>query len=180
MHLVLIGYRGSGKTTVGRMLAGRVGLPFVDADEHLVAAAGMTIREIFAAGGEADFRDRETRAIAELLQRPDHVIALGGGALLRAANRASLSTSNARVVYLRGDAVELHRRIVADPATAAARPALTHLGGGVQEVRHLLAGREPAYLAASSIVVDVAGRPVNDIVEAIFHRDAEGSKRSQH
>ncbi|MDB5297779.1 MAG: aroL, partial [Phycisphaerales bacterium] len=130
MSVFLIGYRGSGKTTVGRRLADRLWQSFVDSDERVVAAVGgITIKEIFEREGEAGFRDRESAVVRELAAAADHVVALGGGAVLRPENRAAIAAGGHKVIYLRCDAAELYRRIHADPATAASRPALTHLGG---------------------------------------------------
>src|SRR5579871_2400108 len=99
MSIVLIGYRGSGKTTLGRMLAERTGREFVDADDRIVARAGKSIARIFAEEGETAFRDLETAVLAEILQFPNHVIAVGGGALDRAENRRALSAGRQAVVY---------------------------------------------------------------------------------
>jgi shikimate kinase len=155
MSVFLIGYRGSGKSTVGRRLADRLWQAFHDSDELVVRGAGMSIKDIFAAEGEAGFRDRESAVVRELAMLDDHVVALGGGAVLRAENRAVLKDAGHKVIYLRCDPDELHRRIAADPETAANRPALTGLGGGVDEVRRLLAEREPIYRSCMSAELDV-------------------------
>src|SRR5215217_1251232 len=130
MSVFLIGYRGSGKSTVGRRLADRLWQSFHDSDELVVKQAGMTIKEIFAAEGEAGFRDRESAVVRELAMLDDHVVALGGGAVLRQQNRDALKAAGHKVIYLRCEPQELLKRIHADPATAANRPALTGLGGG--------------------------------------------------
>ena len=163
MRVVLIGYRGSGKTTVGRHLAGRLGLPFVDADEELVRDAGRSIKDIFASDGEAAFRDAEAAVLVALLAGPAAVLSLGGGVVLREANRAALRSAGGTRVYLYADVDTLHARIHADPLTAANRPALTHLGGGVEEIRSLLAARDPLYRAVATHVLDVAGVPVDEV-----------------
>ena len=155
MSIVLIGYRGSGKTTVGRRLAEALWWSFVDVDELIVSRAGKSIREIFAERGEAGFRDLEAQAVAHASALNDHVIALGGGALLRPENRQAIAGGGHKVIYLRCDPAELHRRIQADPATAAARPALTALGGSLEEIQQLLAQREPIYRQAMTAELDV-------------------------
>ncbi len=167
MSIVLIGYRGSGKTTIGRALAGRLGWPFVDADAVVVERAGMTIREIFDRHGEPHFRAMESAVVAELAGRADHVIALGGGAVLAAGTRATLAAAGHPVVYLRGTPDELHRRIAADPATADARPSLTALGGGLDEVKTLVAAREAVYRSTMTHEVDVVGRTVDELAAAL-------------
>lgn len=155
-HLVLIGYRGCGKSSVGPLLAGRLGRPFRDADAELEADAGTSIRDIFAAEGEAGFRDRETATLRKLTAGEPAVIATGGGAVLRAENRDLLRASGF-VVWLRAPAEVLWGRIAADPTTAARRPNLA--GGGFAEVAALLAAREPLYAAAAHAAVDATRSP---------------------
>jgi shikimate kinase len=138
--LFLIGYRGSGKTTVGRLVADRLGLDFLDADSVLEDRYGRTIREIFAAEGEAGFRDKEAAVLAELCARTRTVIATGGGIVLREENRQRLNR-HGFVAWLTADPAMLLARIQADPTTVERRPAL--VGGGPAEVEQLLAVREP-------------------------------------
>jgi shikimate kinase len=166
MGIVLVGYRGSGKTTVGRRLADRLGLGFVDLDDRIVAAAGKTIRAIFAEKGESAFRDLESRALAEALAESagQSVVSLGGGAIERAENRRVLRDSGRRVVYLRCEVEELLRRISADPQTTLSRPNLTALGGGREEIAALLARREPWYREVADGEIDVTGLALNDVV----------------
>ncbi len=152
MHIYLMGYRGSGKSTVGRLLAQRLGWPVIDTDDLIEAAAGSTIREIFEAEGEAGFRDREERAIAEVaaLISP-HVVALGGGAVLRAANQRVLQASG-QIVWLHGSAKLLSARIDADANTAQRRPQLSQRTG-YDEVVEILAVREPIYRQLAKFTV---------------------------
>ena len=168
MNLVLIGYRGSGKTTVGRLLAERLGYGFVDLDEQIVARAGQTIKAIFEQHGEPHFRDLETATLAEAATLQDHVLSLGGGAVLREENRRHLASSRHRVIYLRADPVELLRRIRADVATAANRPNLTPLAGGLEEITQLLAVREPIYRSMAHHEVDVTARPPAEVVDFLL------------
>ena len=100
--VALVGLMGAGKTSIGRRLAQRLGLPFIDADAEIEAAAGMSIEEIFQRHGEAAFRDGERRVIARLLEVPAHVLATGGGAFMDAATRALLR-ARAITVWLRAD-----------------------------------------------------------------------------
>ena len=155
MSIVLIGYRGSGKTTLGKLLARQLGRLFVDSDEQIIARAGRDIARIFATIGEPGFRDLESQVIADLARHEDHVIALGGGALGREQNRTALAARKHELVYLRCEAVELHRRIVADVATAQSRPPLTALGGSLDEIRLLLAQREAIWRTALTHEIDV-------------------------
>src|SRR3954453_3034706 len=131
MSVVLLGYRGSGKTTLGHKLADRLWIKFVDTDDLVVAAAGKTIREIFENDGEQKFRDLEVQAVREACNREDHIIALGGGAVLREENRTLLKSLAFSRLYLRCEPEELLKRIEADPTTAVNRPSLTPLAGSL-------------------------------------------------
>lgn len=155
MSTVLIGYRGSGKSTIGRKLADQLWQKFVDVDDLIVQRAGKSIREIFEQDGEPRFRDIESEAVREVSELAEHVVALGGGSLLREENRDVLRSAGHRVLYLRCEPEELHRRIHTDPQTAATRPSLTNLGGGIDEIRKLLAEREPTYRAMMHAELDV-------------------------
>jgi shikimate kinase len=162
MSVVLLGYRGSGKTSVGAKLADRMWLKFVDTDDLIVKAVGMTIREIFEKDGESRFRDLESDAIREALSGDEKVIALGGGAVLREPNRVILKNDAHRRIYLRCEPQVLHERIQADQTTAATRPALTHLGGGIDEIRSLLAQREPLYREVMTAELDVTNLSIDE------------------
>lgn len=155
MSTFLIGYRGSGKSTIGRKLADQLWQKFVDVDDLIVQRAGKSIREIFEQDGEPRFRDIESEVVREVSALAEHVIALGGGSLLREDNREVIRSAGHRVLYLRCDPEELHRRIHTDPQTAATRPSLTNLGGGIDEIRKLLAEREPTYRAMMHAELDV-------------------------
>jgi shikimate kinase len=154
-NIVLIGYRGSGKTILGPKLAARLRLGFVDTDALIVGRAGKSIKEIFEREGEERFRDLESDAVTQVMGLADHVIALGGGALGRESNRQAIRAAQSRVVYLRCEPEELWRRIQADPQTAAMRPSLSHLAGSLEEVRHLLSRREPIYRQMKRHELDV-------------------------
>ena len=108
--IVLVGLMGVGKSTVGRRLAGRLGLPFVDADEEIEAAAKMTISEMFARFGEPSFRDGERRVIRRLIDGSPKVIATGGGAFLQPDTRALILTQ-AVAIWLRADPQVLAERV---------------------------------------------------------------------
>lgn len=155
-HLFLIGYRGSGKTSVGAAVAARLSRAFIDADAVLEAVAGMTIRDIFATEGEGGFRDRESATLRDLATGEPAVIATGGGVVLREANR-DLLRATGFVVWLRASADVLWHRILSDPTTAARRPDLA--GGGRAEVEALLAAREPLYAATAHSSVEAAESP---------------------
>jgi shikimate kinase len=164
-RLILIGYRGTGKTTVARLVAERLGWPWQDADAYLEGKLGRTVRAVFAAEGEAGFRAHEAAALAELLEAPRLVLATGGGVVLRPDNRARLRAAG-RVVWLTADAGTIWARLQGDPATAAQRPALTGLPGP-EEVAALLAAREPWYRECATAVVDTAGRTPAAVADTI-------------
>ena len=164
MSIALLGYRGSGKSTIGKRLADRLWQPFVDTDELVVRKAGTSIREIFDKQGEAAFRNLESQVVAEASVLAEHVIALGGGAVLREENRKVLKEAGLKLIYLRCEPDELVKRIQADPASADARPDLTELGGGIEEVRKVLAEREPIYRSVMTAELDVTYLSPQDAV----------------
>ena len=166
-HLYLIGYRGCGKSTVARALAGRLGWPSVDTDERIEADCGRSIRSLFESEGENYFRDCEAATIAEVaaLEVPS-VVALGGGAILRESNRQQLQTSG-RCVWLQASAARLFDRISADHTSADRRPALSKRGG-FEEVVELLAAREPLYSQLAELTVLTEGKTPDEVVAEIF------------
>lgn len=165
--LSLIGYRGTGKSTVGKILAERLNRRFLDADLEIEARAGRSIPEIFAVSGEPAFRDWEERTLRELVRdHPGGILATGGGAVMRPANRALL-LKHGLVVWLKADADELARRLSADPRQGAARPALTP-AGTIAEIGSLLEARSPSYAELAHRVIDTAGRTPEDVARIIL------------
>jgi len=146
MNLVLIGYRCTGKTTVGRILAEKLGWPLVDTDTLIQERAGKSIKDIVAAGGWPEFRRLERETIADVAAQDRRVISAGGGAILDEVNRKALRAGG-RVVLLTAAPEMIWQRMKADPRTLAERPNLTD-SGGIAEVRNVLAEREAAYQAA--------------------------------
>jgi shikimate kinase len=165
-NIVLVGARCTGKTTVGRLLAARLGWPFADADDHVEAAAGRSVADIFAAEGEHGFRAREAAAVAELAARAGWVIATGGGAVLGAANRRRLA-ERGFVVWLTAAPQALWDRLRADPATAARRPNLT-AAGGEDEVKAVAAAREPLYREIAHFVTPTDSLSPDAVAAAIL------------
>src|SRR6185437_13026647 len=137
--IVLVGMMGAGKSTIGRRLAARINLPFVDADAEIEAAAGMTIPEIFELHGEPHFRDGEARVIARLLDSGPSVLATGGGAFMREETRNRVHRQ-AISVWLKADIHTIMRRV----KRRADRP-LLHTANPVATVERLLSEREPFY-----------------------------------
>jgi 3-dehydroquinate dehydratase/shikimate dehydrogenase len=161
----LIGYRGSGKTTVGRLLAGLVGGVCVDTDELIEAGAGCSIAELFQGEGESGFRRREAEAVAQAIAGEAAVISVGGGAILDRRNTDALRASTV-VVWLAAPPEVLAERIATDPNTARTRPALTKLDP-VEEIRRVLAGRLDAYQRAADIVLDTANLSAGETAERV-------------
>jgi len=164
MVITLIGYRGSGKSTVAPPLADRLGYVWADADAEIERIAGRTIREIFIAEHEAGFRRREREALAQLLALDRLVLAAGGGAILDPDTRARMRAAGP-VVWLKAPVATLADRIAADPATAVRRPSLA--GGGVAEIERLLAEREPLYRETATLEIDTDGHSALQIVDKI-------------
>jgi shikimate kinase len=152
MNLFLIGYRGSGKTTVAAALAEQLRWPWLDADAELERRAGKSIKQIFELSGEAAFRDLESAVIADLAACNQQIVALGGGAILRDENRRLIKNSG-KVVWLQASPETLLARIHTDPTTAERRPNLTGQGG-LAEIRELLAARAPLYAACADLAID--------------------------
>ena len=152
MLLALVGLPGSGKSTVGRQLARRLGLPFTDSDHVIEQRIGCSIRSFFEREGESAFRDLEQGVIDELMQSANGVVATGGGAVLRAANRDRLHAS-AKVIYLRSTPEEVHRRLRHD----ANRP-LLQVADPMERLRSLQAERDPLYRETAHFVIET-GRP---------------------
>jgi shikimate kinase len=161
--LFLIGYRGAGKTEVARLLAPMLGWAWLDADAVLEERAGQSIRQIFAAEGEPGFRAREAALLQELSGLQDHVIATGGGVILREENRAALKRG--AVVWLRAPADVLWQRMQADVTTSERRPDLAQ--GGRAEVEELLRVREPLYQACQDFTVEASAQAPEQIADVI-------------
>ena len=162
MSIVLIGYRGCGKTSIGRKLADRLWQPFVDTDDLVVKKAGKSIKDIFEQDGEQRFRQLESEAIKEAAKLDEHVIALGGGGATRSENVKILRDAGHKMIYLRCEPAELFRRIQLDPNTGTSRPPLTAKGGGIEEIAAVMAEREPAYRAAAQAELDVTHLSVDE------------------
>lgn len=168
MLIILIGYRGAGKSTVARELAQRLGWTCIDADEEIERRTGRTIAEVFAEGGEAAFRGLESRILAELVRREQIVLAAGGGAVLSAENRELIATAG-KVVWLKADAATIARRVADDRATAARRPKLT-AQGGESEIVELLAQRVALYRQCANLEIETEDKSPAEIADEILDR----------
>ncbi len=150
--IFLIGLMGAGKTTVGRALAARLGLQFVDSDQEIERERGCSIAELFARDGEAAFRDIEAQVIDVLTRRDDVVLATGGGAVLRPENRKALR-ERGTVVYLRANPDDLAHRLRHDRT----RPLLQQ-GDMRARLHELYRLRDPLYRETAHFVIDT-GKP---------------------
>ncbi|GAN34985.1 MAG: shikimate kinase [Candidatus Brocadia sp. AMX2] len=166
MNIILIGFRGTGKTTVGKILAQRMGKEFIDADEYLEQKEGKTIKNIFAVGGEKLFREIEAQIISELCILDNKVIATGGGAILREENVRKLR-KNGIIIYLDADVDTIYKRIHEDTQTQQRRPSLTNRGA-YEEIEYLLAYRRPLYDRIADFVVNTAGLSKNEAAKKII------------
>ena len=163
--IFLIGYRGTGKTTLAQELAARLGRDWIDADDVVEARAGKTIAAIFAEDGEAAFRDLEAQAVAELCGRTRTVVGLGGGAVLREESRRAIQAAGP-IVWLTASVETIQARMATDTTTAARRPNLTNAGGRI-EIEKVLAERTPIYRACATFVVDTEGKEPSEVADEI-------------
>ncbi|MGB4891860.1 MAG: shikimate kinase [Propionicimonas sp.] len=160
--IVLVGFMGAGKSTVGRLLAERLGVSFADSDDVIEASVGLSIADIFEGYTEAGFRDLEARVIAAQLAGASGVLALGGGAVTTESVRVALAGHD--VVLLDISLTEALRRIGGDPS----RPLLNR-----PDLAQIFAGRAQCYRGVATLTVAVAGRSPQQIVEDVASALAE-------
>jgi shikimate kinase len=175
--VVLVGMMGAGKSTIGRRLSARLGMPFLDADAEIEAAAGMSIPDIFESRGEPDFRDGEARVIARLLDGGPAVLATGGGAFMRKETRDRIR-DKAVSIWLKVDADIIMRRVKRRsdrPLLQTADPEAT--------VGRLISEREPVYQQADLTIWsrDVPHEKiVDECIEALHGRLCGGGVKASH
>jgi len=157
--IVLVGFMGSGKTTVGQLLAARLGLRFADSDQVIEQRHGRSVREIFAEDGEAAFRAAEHEVLAELMRGPDAVVSVGGGAVEHQSSRRLLRA--ARVIYLQVGYDEAMRRVGGDPG----RPLLRR-----PDLDDVYRRRLPVYQSVATLTVGTAGRPAEAVCLEVISR----------
>jgi shikimate kinase len=160
-NVFLVGLMGAGKTSVGKLLARRLGKAFCDCDQEIERATGVKIPVIFEIEGEGGFRARESKMLAELVNRSDTVLATGGGAVLSAENRALLS-GNGVVVYLRAAAPDLWNRTRHDKN----RP-LLKTGEPLAKLEQLFMERDPLYKGVADIIVDSSTQSVTSLAHRV-------------
>lgn len=165
MKIILIGYRCAGKTSVGREIAKRVGIPFFDTDELIQSTTGKTIREIVDEEGWDAFRREEQKVIKNLPSRADAVIAAGGGAIMDTENRNTLKR-NGFCIWLTVDVKTIVERMMNDQASNEQRPPLSSDESG-GETAEILAVREPVYQALADCTVDTSGKEIDVVTDEV-------------
>jgi shikimate kinase len=166
MNLVLVGYRASGKTTVGRRLSASLQKAFVDTDDLIEERQGIPIGEIVKIHGWDYFRAIERKVISEISDHDDLIIAAGGGAVLKAENVKALKR-NGFIIWLKADIRVLLQRMAKDPRTATGRPSLTGKGS-LEELKEILAQRENFYKQASEAQVETSLLDVDGVVNNVL------------
>jgi shikimate kinase len=165
--IVLVGLMGAGKTTVGRQIAARLCLPFVDSDHEVERRTGVSVATVFEIEGEEGFRRRESAVIAEVLAGPPLVLATGGGAVLRQENRLVMKTAGL-VAYIAVDPRVLYERTRHDRS----RP-LLQVSDPLQKLRDLYLQRDPLYREVATLVLDGNrnnARQIVDLLDQELHR----------
>lgn len=163
-NIFLIGMPGAGKSTLGKALANRLGLNFIDADQEIVSRTGVSIATIFEIEGETGFRAREVQLIAELVTANSTILATGGGAILASESR-KLMRDNGIVIYLRADLGDLSARTLRDtkrPLLQGANP--------ITVLRALLDFREPLYNETAHLVIDTGRLHATKLADQIIER----------
>lgn len=164
MNVALFGFMGVGKSAVGRILAERNGLRFVDLDAEIEARAGKSIPSIFEEEGEAAFREIEKAVALEAAARDRQVIACGGSTVLDAESREGLSETS-RMILLTAEPATILERVEAEGETRPLLQVDDRIGG----IESLLAARNPHYIRAADLIVDTTGRTPQQVAEDIMN-----------
>ncbi len=167
MNLFLIGYRCTGKTSVGKALADALGLFFVDVDHLLVKEEGKPITELTAQKGWNYFRRREKEILQSICKQDGQVVATGGGVVLDPDNVAIMKKSG-RLIWLQASPQIIRERMLVDQMTAAQRPALTS-HGSLNEIESILKERISFYKTAMDFSIDTDGKKIEDIAMSIIN-----------
>lgn len=163
MNIVLIGFRGTGKTSVGKGLSEKLGLEFIDADDIIEERSGISIREIFQTKGESAFRLIESDVISELSKLDTKIIAAGGGAVLEYKNVKNLKRHGI-LILLEADSDTIYKRIKDDDRTKSQRPPLSEQNLH-QEIKDLLKFRKDYYQRAADHTVNTTDKTVETVVD---------------
>jgi shikimate kinase len=175
MNIVLIGYRCSGKTAVGKALAGKLGKDFIDTDILIEENSGCTIETIISKKGWGHFREIEKILIAEVSEKNNQVIATGGGAIMDTEN-VKLLKRNGWIVWLNGRPEVLAKRMTIDQRRGKARPSLTG-ADPLEEITEVLAIRAPFYERASNFSVDTSTVTLKETANLIINNLPEKARR---
>jgi len=165
MNVVLIGYRGTGKSTVGKLVAARLGRVLVSTDAEIVKSVGQSIPEIVEKNGWEHFRDLETKICQDLAGRDGLVIDTGGGAILRSQNVEGLR-HRGKLFWLTASVETIAKRIGSDTQ----RPSLTGTKSFVDEIQDVLRDRTPKYQAAADYVIETEGKSITQVADEILGR----------
>jgi shikimate kinase len=173
-NIALIGFRATGKTTIGQALAAKLGWTFVDMDERLTAQFGTDIHAWVKQHGWEAFRDAEARLLGKLACGQGQVVATGGGVILCPANRERLR-QRFLVIWLQASAASIEARLAQDPKTASQRPPLTQLSAQ-DEITHLLEERTPLYAATAHMTLNTDGQKTATLLTSLlaWHRLDQG------
>ena len=177
INLYLVGYRCTGKTGIGRLLACRLRRPFVDCDRALAVAAGRSVRDIVADEGWSGFRLREKRTLHEISRRNGVVVATGGGAVLHPVNVTRMRSSGI-VVWLTATPATIRRRMLLDHHSADLRPALTD-AAAADEIESVLESRFSAYCTAADFRISTDGRTMAGIADDVTCRLSKHTARTR-
>ena len=167
MNIYLIGYRCTGKTSVGRLLSERTGWQLVDTDQRIVAHAGMPVSDIVTQNGWSYFRELEKQMLAETAEASQLVVATGGGIVLDPENRAILEDAGHFIVWLQASPETIEMRMQADAQTETLRPALTETSLA-REIKDTLASRSPYYEQARDLAIDTDRQSIEETCERIL------------
>jgi len=165
-NLVLIGYRATGKTAVGALLAQKLARAFVDLDQVLEEEMGFSIADLVAAKGWSEFRRREKELVARFGGANGRVLATGGGAVLDPEN-VEVLRKNGVVVWLAADPATIQERLSRDEREVSQRPSLTGRST-LEEVAEMLQSRQPLYAAAAHVLIDTAGQSIEQVAEKVL------------
>jgi shikimate kinase len=171
MNLFLIGYRCSGKTTIGKSIAKTIGWSFVDSDIWVIKACGKSIQDIIDTEGWNAFRRLEHSTIKQICTHDSQVVATGGGVVLDADNVKAIKNSG-MVVWLDASAETIRKRMVEDRNSKHFRPALTDRGR-IEEIEDMLSQRNPYYMSASDFFIHTDDLPPGEITRRIIERLGE-------
>jgi shikimate kinase len=174
VNIVLIGYRGTGKSTVGKVLATRLGRELVSTDKEIVKRAGRSIPEIVAEHGWEHFRDMESQVCKDLAGRDNLVIDAGGGAILRQQN-VDVFKRKGTLCWLTASVNTIAKRIGGDTQ----RPSLTGKKSFVEEIQEVLEERIPKYQAAADHIIPTDGRSIEQLVENLLSVLGSNTSRSE-